>query len=192
MNKFSIATVFVSFVVLCARSGVSFGFAVRRVGVLRFGASCHCSSRRSRSRLSRPATEPTSISLRLGRSETDKDEAEQSTEEGRASKRKRLFDLARRFRRTFRPFLIGMRRRISIDEESSLDDASQRNASPIMQIEDTMERTLQVENTLLDDVSAARDVSVQTQKTEEEPIAPIENTLIIPKERQSRSAEHGK
>jgi hypothetical protein len=85
-----------------------------------------------------------------------------------------------------------MRRRISIDEGSSLDDASQRNASPIMQIEDTMERTPQVENTLLDDVSAARDVSVQTQKTEEEPIAPIENTLIIPKERQSRSAEHGK
>ena len=187
MKFFSIATVFISFVVLCTRSGISFGFAVRRVGV-RFG-TCHCSSRSPRSRLLRPMAEPTSISLRLGRSETDKEEASKSTDEGRASKRKRLFDLARRFRRTFRPFLIGIRGRIPIDEDTSLDDASQRNASP-MQIEETKERIPQVENTLLDDVSA-RDVSIQTQKTEEH-IAPIENIMIIPTERQSRSAEHGK
>jgi hypothetical protein len=192
MNKFSIATVFISFVVLCIRSGICFGFAVRRVGV-RVGA-CHCSSRSPRSRLLRPMTKPTSTSLRLGRSETDKEEAKKSTDEGRASKRKRLFDLARRFRQTFRPFLIGMRRRISIDEGTSLDDASQRNVSS-MQIEETKERILQVEKTvvappsddqgtLLDDVSA-RDASILTQKTEEHIADPAST-------RQSRSAEHGK
>jgi hypothetical protein len=203
MNRFSIANIFISFAVLCMRSGICFGFAARRVGV-RIGAR-HLSSRSPRSRLSRPMTAPTSTSLRLGRSETDEEEAEESTDGGRASTRKRLSNLARRFRRTFRPFPIGMRGGISIDQGASLDDASQRNASPI-KTEETKERISQVETTVVappsDDQGtlsydvSPMDLSIQTQDTEEHTV-PIENVLVIPTHypmstRQSRSARHGK
>lgn len=199
MNR-PIATMLISFAVLCIRSGMCFGFAVRRIGDRFDACHNHRSSRRPHSKLVRPMTEPTSSSLRRGRSDPDKAKAEKSTEEGRTSKRKRLSNLARRFRRIFRPFP-------EIHEDTtSLDDASQGNASSI-RIEEIEEKSSQGrkmavalpsddQGTLLNDVPP-RDVTIPIEKTKEQIITPIENALVIPTDdpmptRQSRSAEHGK
>ena len=196
MSRLPIATIFISFAaVLLICSGVCFGFAIVR------GASWSPSNL-----VVRPmkTTGPTS------RFDPEGEEgADNSTDdECRRSTRKRLSNLTRRIREIFRKF-----KRISTDQEGSLDVASQGIASTIQIVDKS---TTQMDNTRalisqgekmtfalpsndrgtsLDGVSPT-DLLIETEEIQER-IAPIENMSVIHVDdpvttRHTRSAEHGK
>jgi hypothetical protein len=192
MSRFPIAAIFISFAaVLGIRSGTCYGFAVVRRTSRSLGHTKLVVSPMMMT------TEPTSRFEPSG-----EEEAAKSTDAGRMSTRKRLSNLTRRFLHSFRPF-----KRTSMEREASLDDASQRNASPMMiQVDDTKGLISQVEKTIfalpsdgqgtpLDGVSP-RDVLIQTGEMQVQ-IAPIEDMSVIHIDdpvmtRHTRSADHGK